>query len=77
MNQRLDVYDYFPDGMTDYLSIYGWHFSKKMCEWAVSKMKAENTATNFSKLKDELQGISQKIEAKSRKIYVEDIEPIE
>ena len=45
MNQRLDVYDYFPDGMTDYLSIYGWHFSKKMCEWAVSKMKAENKAT--------------------------------
>ena len=38
MNQRLDVYDYFPDGMTDYLSIYGWHFSKKMCEWAVSKI---------------------------------------
>ena len=37
----------------------------------------ENTGTNFSKLKDELQGISQKIEAKSRKIYVEDIEPIE
>ena len=35
---RLDYnYDY-PSGMSEYLEIYGWHFSKKMCEWAVSKM---------------------------------------
>lgn len=27
------------DSMKEYLSIYGWHFSKKMCEWAVSMMK--------------------------------------
>lgn len=25
--------------MEEYLGLYGWHFSKKMCEWAVSKMK--------------------------------------
>ena len=24
--------------MEDYLSAYGWHFSKKMCEWASGKM---------------------------------------
>lgn len=24
--------------MEDYLSYYGWHFSKKMCEWAVDGM---------------------------------------
>lgn len=24
--------------MEEYLSYYGWHFSKKMCEWAVSRM---------------------------------------
>ena len=24
--------------MEEYLSAYGWHFSKKMCEWASSKM---------------------------------------
>lgn len=24
--------------MEEYLSYYGWHFSKKMCNWAVSKM---------------------------------------
>ena len=24
--------------MDEYLSYYGWHFSKKMCEWAASRM---------------------------------------
>ena len=27
--------------MKEYLSAYGWHFSKKMCEWAISRMKVE------------------------------------
>ena len=35
---RLDARDKFPSGMEDYLAIYGWHFSKKMCDWAVSEM---------------------------------------
>lgn len=35
---RLDYRDKFPSGMEEYLSIYGWHFSKKMCEWAASRM---------------------------------------
>lgn len=35
---RLDSYGGYPSGMEEYLSHYGWHFSKKMCEWAVSKM---------------------------------------
>lgn len=35
---RLDSYKGYPEGMDEYLSYYGWHFSKKMCEWAVSKM---------------------------------------
>ena len=35
---RLDYREKFPSGMEDYLSLYGWHFSKKMCEWAASKM---------------------------------------
>ena len=34
MGQRLDAYDRFPSGMKEYISQYGWHFSKKMCEWA-------------------------------------------
>lgn len=45
MGQRLDIYDRFPSGMEAYLSQYGWHFSKKMCDWAVSCMKVENKST--------------------------------
>lgn len=39
---RLDMYDDFPSGMKAYLSQYGWHFSKAMCEWAVSMMEKED-----------------------------------
>lgn len=35
---RLDSRQSFPSGMEDYLSVYGWHFSKKMYEWASGKM---------------------------------------
>ena len=35
---RLDSYSTYPSGMEEYLSAYGWHFSKKMCDWAVSRM---------------------------------------
>lgn len=34
----LDMYDLKPDGMVSYLRYNGYHFSKKMCEWAVSLM---------------------------------------
>lgn len=50
--QRLDIYDNFPTGMREYLSTYGWHFSKKMCEWAVSKMKAKDPTTGREKKLD-------------------------
>ena len=39
--QRLDTYENLPSGMREYLAAYGWHFSKKMCEWAISRMKVE------------------------------------
>ena len=42
---RLDANYIFPLGMQEYLDTYGWHFSKKMCEWAVSKMKRKNPQT--------------------------------
>lgn len=46
MNEsRLDMNYKFPSGMKEYLDTYGWHFSKKMCEWAVSKMKRKNPQT--------------------------------
>lgn len=27
-----------PSGMEEYLSLNGWHFNKKLCEWAISQM---------------------------------------
>lgn len=39
---RLDYKTTFPSGMEDYLELNGWHFNKKMCEWAVSKMYRED-----------------------------------
>ena len=48
-NRRLDSNNgNFPSGMREYLDVYGWHFSKKMCEWAVSKMKKKNPTTGKS-----------------------------
>ena len=53
---RLDSYDIYPSGMREYLSTYGWHFSKKMCEWAVRRMykdgennKPEQAIPNYTR----------------------------
>jgi hypothetical protein len=27
-----------PSGLQEYLSYYGWHFNKKLCEFATSKL---------------------------------------
>lgn len=35
----LDTYEKRPKEMENYLQYYGWHFNKKMCEFAISKMK--------------------------------------
>ena len=35
---RLDVRDKMPFGMEEYLSVNGWHFNKKLCEWAIANM---------------------------------------
>ena len=34
----LDIWDMRPQSMTVYLSNYGWHFNKSLCEYAVSLM---------------------------------------
>ena len=53
---RLDNYGAYHSGMREYLSTYGWHFSKKMCEWAVSRMykdkednKPEQAIPNYTR----------------------------
>lgn len=37
--KRLDMKEKMPWGMEEYLGLYGWHFNKKLCEWAVSRMR--------------------------------------
>lgn len=47
---RLDSRDKFPSGMEEYLTQNGWHFNKKMCEWAVGKMKKKNQLNKLDKI---------------------------
>lgn len=41
----MDIRDKRPEEMEAYLSNFGWHFNKKMCDFAVSLMKKINPAT--------------------------------
>ena len=41
----LDVYDLKPDAMIAYLRYNGYHFNKKMCDWAVGRMRKVNKAS--------------------------------
>ena len=41
MKTRLDSRSAFPEDMENYLEFNGWHFNKKMCQWAVSRMYRE------------------------------------
>lgn len=54
---RMDYYDILPAGMDAYLSVYSWHFSKKLCEWAVSKMRDRNGNKVQLKPKEEVDAI--------------------
>lgn len=42
MGTRLDYNMRMPSGMEEYIGMYGWHFSKRMCEWACSRMYRES-----------------------------------
>lgn len=65
---RMDVYERFPEGMKEYLSNYGWHFSKKMCEFAVSNMRDRNGAKISTYTKEKLDALLKQfnIELKKR-----------
>lgn len=43
--------------MDAYLSVYSWHFSKRMCEFAVSKMRDRNGQKLKMRTKDEVEAI--------------------
>lgn len=48
VREPLDIHDDRPREMTAYLKNYGWHFNKKLCEFAVSRMRKMNPATGKS-----------------------------
>lgn len=54
---RMDYYDILPAGMDAYLSSYGWHFSKALCEWAVSKMRDRNGNKISIRTKEQIDNI--------------------
>lgn len=54
---RMDYYDILPAGMDAYLSHYGWHFSKALCEWAVSRMRDRNGNKVQMRTKDQVDAI--------------------
>lgn len=41
----LDIYDELPEDMINYLRHNGRHFNKKLCDFAISKMKVRNPST--------------------------------
>lgn len=54
-----------PEDMQQYMSYYGCHFNKKLCDFAISKMKKEDKATGVLKpitpiTLDELKSILEK-----------------
>lgn len=68
---RLDSYGTLPKDMEEYLSNHGWHFSKKMCEHAVSCMRnrAGNKIEPITKEKVETLMKQYNIEVKNAKGY--------
>ncbi len=42
----LDIYDDMPTAMHKYISQNGFHFNKKACDYAVSRMKKKSSASN-------------------------------
>lgn len=41
----LDTFDKLPEDMVNYLRHYGRHFNRKLCKFAVEKMKSHNPST--------------------------------
>lgn len=68
---RLDTYDTMPSGMKEYLSYYGWHFNKKLCDYAVSKMRKAGGAKIAAYTKENIEQLLKNhgIEIKQAKGY--------
>ena len=64
---RLDFYDDRPQSMKHYLKYYGEHFNKKLCDFAVSKMKHGKQAITKNKVDEILN--EHKVTLKNNQLY--------
>ena len=55
----MNAYDYQPEEMRAYLRYNGWHFNKKMCEWAVKQMRKNGKPIRMMS-KDDIEDILKK-----------------
>ena len=67
---RLDFYDDRPDSMKRYLKYYGEHFNKKLCQFAVEKMKHGKMPIGKEKVDDILQKHNIKLDHNELEDYV-------
>lgn len=66
----LDLYDDRPTSMKRYLKYYGEHFNKKLCEFAVGKMKHGKTPVSKEKVDEILKSTNTKLEHNELYDYV-------
>ena len=67
---RLDFYDDRPTSMKRYLKYYGEHFNKKLCDFAVNKMKHGKNPVSKEKIDDILAKYSINLEHNELYDYV-------
>lgn len=70
IRKSLDTYDDRPASMKRYLKYYGQHFNKKLCDFAVSKMKHGKTPMTKDKVDELLKNHNIKLENNELYDYV-------
>ena len=67
---RLDFYDDRPDSMKRYLKYYGEYFNKKLCQFAVEKMKHGKMPVGKEKIDEILQKHNIKLDHNELEDYI-------
>ena len=70
VRKSLDIYDDRPASMIRYLKYYGQHFNKKLCDFAISKMKHGKQAINKEKVDEMLKNYNIKLDNNELYDYV-------
>ena len=70
IRKSLDIYDDRPTSMRRYLKYFGQHFNKKLCDFAVSKMKHDKNPVPKEKVDEILDKYNIKLEFNELYDYV-------